>query len=176
MFFFGHLGFTLGIIYVITCNIKKDWKIDYRFLLLGAILPDIFDKLIGRVFFGDYFNNGRIFFHTLLFITIIIIISLVLSNPKLICLSSGWFLHILEDRMWMPCWHKTLFWPFLGFNFPESDTENYFSFLISHFFNEPYIYLTEIIGIVIILSFFFKFRLYNKMNTHYFITTGNLHK
>ena len=41
--------------------------LDYRFLLIGSLLPDLIDKPIGGIFFYQTFQNGRIFAHTLCF-------------------------------------------------------------------------------------------------------------
>ena len=37
----------------------SDFKVDYRFILLGSILPDLIDKPIGNVFLSHIFSNGR---------------------------------------------------------------------------------------------------------------------
>jgi len=43
-------------------------KINYLFVALGAILPDLIDKPIGRILLGESVANGRLFGHTLLFV------------------------------------------------------------------------------------------------------------
>ncbi|MEK7282132.1 MAG: metal-dependent hydrolase [Chloroflexota bacterium] len=40
-------------------------RVDYRLVLLGAMVPDIIDKLLGLVFLRSVFSSGRIFSHTL---------------------------------------------------------------------------------------------------------------
>src|SRR3972149_396130 len=46
-------------------------KLDYRLIVVAAMLPDIIDKPVGQVFFREFFSYGRIFAHTLLFLILI---------------------------------------------------------------------------------------------------------
>ncbi|MCK4476335.1 MAG: metal-dependent hydrolase [Methanophagales archaeon] len=96
MLLFWHIGLTLGIFFVIGKILRKD--IDYRYVLLGSILPDLIDKPIGAVILKDYFSNGRIFSHTLAFVTLLSLFAIL--NGKMIILSFCSFLHLLEDSMW----------------------------------------------------------------------------
>ena len=61
-------------------------RLDWRFIIIGSMLPDIIDKPLGMFILGDTFSNGRIFAHTLLFF--IILFSLYF-NYKQIVLSYG---------------------------------------------------------------------------------------
>jgi hypothetical protein len=76
MFIFGHIGITLGIAFIIfqfvlpRIGIRLK-KINYLFVALGAILPDLIDKPIGRILLGESVANGRLFGHTLLFILLL---------------------------------------------------------------------------------------------------------
>ena len=42
-------------------------KLDYRLLLVGAVLPDIIDKPLSLLIAGNMFIYGRFFSHTVLF-------------------------------------------------------------------------------------------------------------
>jgi hypothetical protein len=66
MFIFGHIGITLGIAFIIFQFVLP--RIGIR---LGAILPDLIDKPIGRILLGESVANGRLFGHTLLFILLL---------------------------------------------------------------------------------------------------------
>jgi len=62
MLFFGHLGITRGIfigLWVIIPRLKS--AIDLRYLALGALLPNLIGKLIGKVIFAPF----QTFFHIL---------------------------------------------------------------------------------------------------------------
>ena len=70
MFVFGHLGITLGIAFIlfqfvlprIEIRLKK---INYLFVAIGAIFPDLIDKPVGRILLGESVANGRLFGHSL---------------------------------------------------------------------------------------------------------------
>ena len=59
---FWHLGATLWLFRWIF----RDPKVDVRFLLAGAILPDVADLLIGTGIMGGSLAIGELWFHTLL--------------------------------------------------------------------------------------------------------------
>jgi hypothetical protein len=57
-------------------------QMDYRLIIVGAILPDIIDKPIGMLLFRNFFSNGRIFCHTLLFLVILTAAAVYLYRKK----------------------------------------------------------------------------------------------
>lgn len=68
MLLFGHLGITLGAFIGLRRLIPRlKSVIDLKYLAIGALLPDLIDKPIGKVIFASTFANGRIIGHTLLF-------------------------------------------------------------------------------------------------------------
>lgn len=102
-------------------------RADIRILFLGALLPDIIDKPIGRYFFRETFDNGRIFAHTLLFLILLTIAGLYLykkrgSSAGLV-LSFGVATHLFLDAMWFR--PQAFFWPLLGLSFGEYPTDLY---------------------------------------------------
>jgi hypothetical protein len=51
MLLFGHLGITLGIVFGLGIFIPRlRTIIDPKYLIIGALLPDLIDKPIGRFF------------------------------------------------------------------------------------------------------------------------------
>ena len=167
MFVFGHIGITLGIAFVLfqfvlpKLGIKLD--INYLFIALGAILPDLIDKPIGRILFSESVANGRLFGHTLLFAFILVTIGFLLNTHRneIFCLAFGTFLHLLEDRLWKT--PATLFYPLYGFSFPKGTVtgENWIQYFLSIIGNSyqptlSFVFVSEIIGIVVLcgLSFF----------------------
>jgi hypothetical protein len=165
MFVFGHIGVTLGIAFIISRLVLpriKIWngvspKINYLFIALGALLPDLIDKPIGRILLGESVANGRLFGHTLLFVLILVTIGFFLKNHRneIFCLSFATFLHLCEDRMWqMPV---TLLYPLYGFAFPKGAVigENWYDYFMIIFNRSyvpalSYVFVSEIIGIVIL--------------------------
>jgi membrane-bound metal-dependent hydrolase YbcI (DUF457 family) len=189
MFPLGHIGISVGIVYLMAVYLlstkKEDnqnppftWDIDFRIVIIAAMLPDIFDKLVGMLFFKEEFSNGRIFTHSMLIVGIFSICLFILGKAKLWShlKSFGYiipvWLHLLLDWMWVE--PKTLFWPFLGTDFPRIDVEfsDYFTFL----FSKPAVFLGEIIGALIIVALIYRHRLYTKSNLMNFLRNGRLEK
>jgi membrane-bound metal-dependent hydrolase YbcI (DUF457 family) len=160
MLLFGHLGITLGIYFGLRVFVPRlRTIIDPRYLAIGALLPDLIDKPLGRVIFASTFENGRIIGHTLLLSFIFFLIGLYFYNKRrdiiVLSLASGSFFHLMVDQMWAR--PKTLFWPFFGLSFPKDRTdytgiEYLFKMLRQSF--EPGLsnaFIPEIIGMVVII-------------------------
>jgi membrane-bound metal-dependent hydrolase YbcI (DUF457 family) len=123
MLLFGHIGVTLGIFFGLGIFIPRlRNSIDPKYLVIGALLPDLIDKPIGLIIFASTFANGRIISHTLLFVLSLFLVGLYIyekkKDIKVLILASGSFFHLLEDYMWTT--PKTLFWPLLGLKFPKN--------------------------------------------------------
>jgi hypothetical protein len=140
---FAHLGLTAGAAVVVNslCNRRGDSSADgspgqrrgfWRPLglgatiavLFGSLLPDVIDKPIGNLIWADYFANGRIYAHTMLFLIIVSLAGLVLyllkKNNWLLLVAFGVFTHLILDEMWLEpgrcggrCW---------GWNSPTTAT------------------------------------------------------
>ena len=151
MLLFGHIGITLGIFYLI--EEYSAVKVDYRLVVFASLLPDIIDKLIGRVILP--IGNGRLIGHTLLFVLILTLISV---RRNLLPLPIASFIHLLEDQMWM--YPTTLFWPLLNSNFSTGEHtsfQEYITELLRQY--EPslsYTFISEVIGLAVILVFLIK--------------------
>lgn len=130
-------------------------KIDYRLILVGALLPDIVDKPVGTLLFRDFFSNGRIFCHTLLFLVTLGIAAVWLYRRQgttwLLALSFGTFIHLILDQMWlMP---HTLLWPIYGWAFERIDVSHWLQDILYALRTDPAVYIPEIVGFAILTSF-----------------------
>ena len=96
---------------------------DFRFLLLGAVLPDIIDKVLGHVVLAGTLDNGRLIGHTLLFAVILMMIGLALTADRITVMGSACGAHLVLDMMWY--YPATLLWPAYGWSFPVEDFEVY---------------------------------------------------
>ena len=127
--------------------------VNIRLLLIGSLLPDIIDKPIGQFFFREYFSNGRIVGHTLLFLVLITIIGLFLYKSRnstwLLVLSFGTFVHLILDAMWLT--PQTLFWPLYGFTFEKIDLGSWIPDIFRALTSNPLVYLPELMGFVLIV-------------------------
>ena len=131
--------------------------IDIRILLVGSLLPDIIDKPLGQLVFRGTFANGRIFCHTLLFLLIISLAGKYLYRRTrknwLLALSFGTLMHLIFDRMWLS--PGTLLWPLYGWSFPKlaPDLVLWIQGILAALITEPYVYVTESIGAVVLAVF-----------------------
>jgi len=63
MLLFAHVGLALA-------SARFFNSVSLAFLALGSMLPDIIDKPLGHIFLASSLGYGRIYSHTLLFLTI----------------------------------------------------------------------------------------------------------
>jgi hypothetical protein len=174
MLFFGHIGLTLLVIFLLAIALKIG--VDYRLVIIGSMLPDIIDKPVGEYIFSSIFHNGRIFGHTLLFIAVLVIIALLVAKKYRYwgvgIISAGAIFHQIEDQMWNAA--ETWFWPLFGWGFPQHEIDNYIMYLLSNLLSRLDIFVPELAGLVIVGAFIFRFRLYRPDNARAFIYTGSL--
>ncbi|MDK2889722.1 MAG: hypothetical protein PWR21_354 [Methanoculleus sp.] len=95
---------------------------------LGAVLPDLIDKPIGHIILNGTVNYGRIYFHGLTILTLILLAGILLYRYRgkigLLALGVGMASHQFFDGMWR---HPVeWFWPFLGPLPRHGYSENYF--------------------------------------------------
>jgi hypothetical protein len=155
----GHLGIPLLIPLV-----NKDLDLDIRLLMLGAFLPDIIDKPLGHLLLPE--NNGRIFAHTLAFSVLILIIGL--KFRPFLSLSIGVTFHHILDGIFLDV--ETALWPLLG-PFIRSDFEVYDWF---EAFKDPFVIGEELIGLILMIYFFWSFGLFKKDRSLAFIKHGKI--
>lgn len=180
MIFFGHLGPTAALVNLLDKTILKKTDnsayIDYRIVLVGSDLPDIIDKPIGAFLFRGVFHNSRIFCHTLLFSSILVLIGLFKArktqNYKNNYLILGFcsLVHQLLDSMWI--YPKIFFWPLFGLKFPPRTEGNWAAEGLARLFTDPTYYIPETVGAVIIFYYFIK--LIKNKRLIYFIKTGRI--
>ena len=150
-------------------------SLDYRFLLLGSILPDIIDKPLGTWLLRDALGNSRAFGHTLLLTAVLMIAALYLyarrRDLSLLSLSFGFVAHLCLDEMWL-C-PRTLLWPLHGWSFDKMDVGNWLEMVLTSLRTEPSIYVPEIIGGLLLGAFFFDLIRQGKL--HRFLRSGVAH-
>lgn len=134
-------------------------SIDYRLVLLGSLLPDIIDKpvwlLVARLT-SDTALSGRDYTHTLLFNLALFITGLVLvryGKSWLLIISLSSFTHLTFDQIWDS--PVVLLWPLLG-PLPKGETVGWVSDIFQALFLYPKVYVSEIIGLVIVLLFTYR--------------------
>ena len=165
---FWHFGMTSAIVFF-TLGARR---IDYRVVLLGAVLSDLIDKPIGRIFFADEFQNGRLFGHTLLVPTVLLLlIQLTLRGAT----ARRWFIlpicmliHQVLDGMWNE--PITWFWPLFGTGFPPELVENYWLEVLTR----PGELARELVGLVLLIYLARAYRLQDPELRRRFFRRGEL--
>jgi membrane-bound metal-dependent hydrolase YbcI (DUF457 family) len=162
---FAHIGITLALFYIAARTFPKiKTHINYWYVVIGSMLPDIIDKLIGRVLFEDVFASGRIFAHTLLFVVVLSMAGYYLlrrrNDAKVLMLAGGSFVHIVLDSMWK--YPQTLFWPLMGLEFGRgTEYGSFWTYLAVVYRNlgrigDPELlsmFMGEIVGLAVIIVF-----------------------
>lgn len=175
MLAFGHAGITLGTVLILQKTLHSRNEIakergstgaldsiavfvsdiDLRILLIGSLLPDIIDKPIGLIIFREAISYGRIYAHTLLFLSLIIIGGILLYRLKrqkwLLTLAFASAGHLVLDLMWKT--PTVLFWPFLGTSFPREDSTDYLAQIVTDFLTQPSVFWGELVGFIVALVF-----------------------
>lgn len=148
-------------------------SIDYRFVLLGSLLPDIIDKPIW-IFTGSNFNwNGHGYAHTFLFNFLLLIGGIILATRQnktwLITISLCSFIHLVFDQMWLNT--TTLWWPLSG-SIQRGATTRWLSSLWHGLISNPYLYISETMGFI--LTLYIALRLIASGRVIQFLKTGHI--
>ncbi len=161
MFIFGHIGITLGIIYLLSrLSSKNNFSVNVPWIVFGALLPDIIDKPLGRIILAETIGSGRIFAHTLLFGLLLGLAGYYLYNqgkPQLLIIAGASFCHLAEDQIWNS--PDVFFWPLLGWGFPKDTISGSFIEYLMMIFYRSYnpefteVFTSEIVGLLIIALF-----------------------
>ncbi len=188
MYLLAHAGITVGAAY--TAEKAINWRrmagtvppasaplrVDYRVILLGALLPDIIDKPLGLILLPGVLANGRTFLHTLLFLLLTLLAAVMIyrQQRKLwgFYVAFGVLMHFSLDAIWTD--PVTFYWPLLG----AFQTQPGITFLwvvqswIQSFREEPRLYIPETAGFIILL--FFTARLIIQKEVTAFMRQGRL--
>lgn len=169
---FWHLGLTPAVI-LLTLGRRR---IDYRVVLIGAILPDLIDKPIGRILFEETFQNSRLFAHTLAFVlaSLLFVIAFLrgAAARRWFVLPVAVLIHLALDAMWAE--PVTLFWPLFSFEFPRVFIEDYWLAALLRPFDHPIEALKEVVGFAVLLLMGFVFSLHQREQLRSFLRTGEL--
>jgi inner membrane protein len=154
MVFFGHIGITTAIFNKYEKLIGNDKKllIDYRFVIIGSILPDLIDKPMNILV--DHTLSGRMYAHTLLFSAILLLIGMV-HNFKYInvfILGLCCLVHIiLLDGMWLD--PKVFLFPLYGINLTGGNHYINIPYISAIYTSSAYLIIGEILGIFILYKY-----------------------
>ncbi|MDQ3956763.1 MAG: metal-dependent hydrolase [Actinomycetota bacterium] len=149
-------------------------RIDYRFVLIGAIAPDVVDGVLDLFAYDG--PSGRGAAHSL---TAVIVVALVVilgfegeRRLAVFGIPVGWLLHLVGDGMWEA--PRTFLWPAFGGGFARSPGEPYSWDL----FTDPLAHLGtwggEVAGLLILAWFWVAFGLGHDGRARLFLRDGYL--
>jgi membrane-bound metal-dependent hydrolase YbcI (DUF457 family) len=155
-------------------NIRDKMRaVDYRFVLLGSLLPDIIDKPVWMFTSSNFQWDGRGYAHTFLFNFVLFVAGLILATRRnktwLLTISLCSFIHLVLDQMWLN--PATLLWPLLG-SIQRGATAGWFSTLWHELISDPYVYASETVGFII--NLYTGFRLLMRGRVMHFLKTGHI--
>ena len=173
MLLFGHVGLTVGVIkifekIVIGKNRTSSNFVDYRVVMVGAILPDIIDKPLIQLIYGLQFHSGHFIAHSFIFsgtlIAIGIFLLIINRTKNVFLLGICCLIHQLFDKlMLLP---SILLSTGLGgtssitrnFEFIHRITSHIYRVApykeaVRNYFFEPNVLISEIMGFIIVVYF-----------------------
>ena len=165
-----HLGVATLIVYA-TLGRRR---IDYRFILLGAIAPDVVDGILGLFLFeGD---SGRWVAHSVLAVVVVSVAIIVgLKGETRLAwfgLGVGWLLHLVADGMWEA--PETFFWPAFGNTFSAAPAEPYSWDLLTDPLSHLSTWGAELAGLAILAWFWVAFEMSRDDRFKLFLKDGYL--
>ena len=166
-----HLGTGAALVYVTLGRAR----IDYRFILLGAIAPDLIDGVLGL---AGVFESpaGRSIAHSLLApVAVAIAILLLFRGERRLSvfgLAVGWLIHLVADGMWQA--PLTFLWPLFGTGFAARPPEPYTWDLFAHPLAHTWTWLGELAGLGLLAWFWIAFDLGNRDRRKRFFKDGRL--
>lgn len=164
----------MGIATLITYVSLGRRRIDYRYILAGAVAPDLIDGLLGLFLFEG--SGGRWVAHSLLtVIGLAVLIILFFRGERRLAvfgLAVGWLLHLVGDGMWQV--PKTFLWPAFGTEFGATPREPYSWDLFSQPLDHLGTWGAELVGAALLIWFVVAFRLNEPERRRLFATDGYL--
>lgn len=169
---FWHLGATLWLFRWIF----RDPKVDVRFLLVGAVLPDLIDLPIGTLVLVDRFSTGELWMHSLLAPTVYMTVVLLATRRgrrrrAWMAVGVGWLFHLLLDGMWIN--QEVFLWPFFGLDIPAGEAP-YWSLAWERALSDPWRWVKELAGLSYLVWLWFALGLSNKERRQKVIENGRL--
>lgn len=156
----GYVGIALGVTQICeaACDRLPSRRIgaalrlvDYRFLALGAILPNLIDKPLAWLILTDLLEATRSIGHGLILSTVLLAVGYISNRRKrgnlLLSLAAGCLSHLVLDGMWgQP---QTLLWPAFGWEFAAREPQGIDRYFL-HLWGYPWLAASEIIGGLIV--------------------------
>ncbi len=150
-------------------------RVDYRFILVGAVVPDAVDAAAGA--FLDYSGTGRGVAHSLSFVLVLAVAIVVTVRPRerrlaVFGLAVGWLTHLVADAMWQA--PQTFLWPAFGPSFADAPGEPYSLDLVTQPTDHLWVWAGEVVGVLALGWLFVAHRLGHDDRLRAFLRDGYL--
>ena len=167
---FWHMGAAAVIVYVTLGRSR----IDYRWILAGAVLPDLIDGALSlTIYTGD---SGRGAAHSIAAVVVVAAGVLLLTKGttrlSLFGLAVGWLLHLVADGMWQS--PETFLWPAFGTGFSDAPVEPYSWGLLTDPLDHLWTWGGEVLGLAALLYLAAAFELGDRERRARFLRDGLL--
>jgi len=97
-------------------------SVDFRLVAAGSLLPDMVDRALRSMGVRTHSPHQHLIGHSLVFNTPLLLAGVSIMkqrrDPRLLGIATAAFTHLLVDPVVRS--PRTLFWPFLGLEFPEA--------------------------------------------------------
>jgi len=168
---FWHAGATVAF----TRYAFRDPDMDLRFLVFGAVLPDLIDTPIGFALWSSV-QNVRLFAHSLLFVAIAMAAVMLLTRrgrprKRWMPLAVGILFHLVFDAMWRQ--PETLWWPFQGWEFTSTGFATVSEYL-GWLFTNPVMWLGEAAGFAYLVFLAYRSNLREQQARRVLLKTGRV--
>jgi membrane-bound metal-dependent hydrolase YbcI (DUF457 family) len=168
------LLWDLGVVAALTYVTLGRRRIDYRFVLLGAIAPDVADLVIRPLV--DPGPSGRGVAHSLLAVTVVAVAVILATRGErrlaVFGLAVGWLLHLVADGMWRA--PETLLWPAFGIRFAPAPAEPYSWDVLTQPLDHVWTWAGELAGAALLSWFWVAFELGRDRRWRAFVSDGAL--
>ena len=166
-----HVGATLFLFRWIF----RDPKVDVRFLVAGALLPDLIDLPIGTLLLADSVSSGEAWMHSLLAPTVVTATVLLATRRgrrrrAWMALAIGMFFHLLLDGMWVKT--EVFLWPLFG-SLPMGPSP-YWAEVWSRAAADPWRWAKEAVGATYLVLLWFQTGLSDRSRRRELVRTGRL--
>lgn len=168
----GHVALTWGVAHLID---RPPATLDYRWLSVSALLPDLIDKPLAMLVFTQA-NASQLVAHSLMMGVVVLVLSLLYwrgAVPYALAFAG----HLILDRMW----HHTesFWWPFFGWNTfweykPMGSPEAMLNVYLDIITRYPQVWLIELAALGYLGWFALRHQLYRPVVLKTFLWTGHL--
>ena len=164
------MGLAVLIVYV-TLGRRR---VDYRYVLIGAVLPDVVDGILNVTLMDE--PAGRSIAHTLAAVIVVTVFILLAFRAErrlsVFGIGVGWLLHLVGDAMWLA--PRTFYWPAFGTRFAARPPEPYSWDLLTHPLDHLATWGGEVLGLAVLAWFWVAFRLGEDGRARLFLGDGYL--